>query len=248
MWLPSDPGYDVIHYFSLTLYALYLEPRHVETAQMATEEAQGSMLVVEAPTTSTGRRRRKNRFIKQGYHKSEREDARRVAARAFLSGIVLDSHLRQQNQDNLESINQSESISHGQIFQERSGSFRFTPNRPLSSMSRHSNPLQLTDDNSATDLLLSGARKLYELGIALDISHHHSPSKSALSKSFDRSSTSPMHPPTTLLFDSSSPEKRKLLNQLGRSYDEPSYALLGDMNKLYRLGSLNFDFTDRRYV
>lgn len=38
------------------------------------------------------KKRRRNRFIKQGYHKSEREDARRVAARAFLSGIPLDSH------------------------------------------------------------------------------------------------------------------------------------------------------------
>ena len=40
------------------------------------------------------RKRKKGRFIKQGYHKSERDDARRVVARAFLSGITLDSHLQ----------------------------------------------------------------------------------------------------------------------------------------------------------
>ncbi len=40
------------------------------------------------------RRRKKGRFIKQGYHRSEREDARRVAARAFLSSITLDCHVQ----------------------------------------------------------------------------------------------------------------------------------------------------------
>ena len=36
------------------------------------------------------RRRPKSCFIKQGYHKSERDDARRVAARTFLRRITLD--------------------------------------------------------------------------------------------------------------------------------------------------------------
>lgn len=40
------------------------------------------------------RKRRKERLIKQGYRRSERDDARRVAARAFLLGIPLDRHLQ----------------------------------------------------------------------------------------------------------------------------------------------------------
>ena len=39
------------------------------------------------------KKRKKSRYVKQGYHKSERDDYRRVAARAFLSGITRDSHL-----------------------------------------------------------------------------------------------------------------------------------------------------------
>lgn len=44
------------------------------------------------------KKRKKSRYLKQGYHKSERDDCRRVAARAFLSGITRDSHLRVQQQ------------------------------------------------------------------------------------------------------------------------------------------------------
>ena len=40
------------------------------------------------------KKRKKSRYLKQGYHKSERDDYRRVTARAFLSGITRDSHLR----------------------------------------------------------------------------------------------------------------------------------------------------------
>lgn len=40
------------------------------------------------------RKRKKERLIKQGYRRSERDDARRVAARAFLLGIPLDRHLQ----------------------------------------------------------------------------------------------------------------------------------------------------------
>ena len=42
------------------------------------------------------KKRKKSRYLKHGYHKSERDDYRRVAARAFLSGITRDSHLRVQ--------------------------------------------------------------------------------------------------------------------------------------------------------
>ncbi len=37
------------------------------------------------------KKRKRNRFIKQGYHRSERDDARRIVARTFLAGIPLDS-------------------------------------------------------------------------------------------------------------------------------------------------------------
>ena len=45
---------------------------------------------VEVPCSS--KRYRHGRFLKQGYHKSERSDARREAARLFLSGITLDKN------------------------------------------------------------------------------------------------------------------------------------------------------------
>ena len=41
------------------------------------------------------KKRKKSRYVKQGYHKSERDDYRMIAARAFLLGITRDSHLRE---------------------------------------------------------------------------------------------------------------------------------------------------------
>ena len=40
------------------------------------------------------KKRKKGRYIKQGYHKSERDDTRRVVARSFLSGITRDGHFQ----------------------------------------------------------------------------------------------------------------------------------------------------------
>ena len=37
------------------------------------------------------KKKRKKRLLKQGYHKADQNDARRVAAKAFLSSIPLDS-------------------------------------------------------------------------------------------------------------------------------------------------------------
>ena len=45
------------------------------------------------------KKRKKSRYLKQGYHRSERDDYRRVAARAFLLGITRDSHLREPQPD-----------------------------------------------------------------------------------------------------------------------------------------------------
>lgn len=48
----------------------------------------------EQASSDTRRRNRKYRYRKQGYHKTERDNARRTEARNFLSGITLDSHYR----------------------------------------------------------------------------------------------------------------------------------------------------------
>ncbi len=51
--------------------------------------------LAEADVSEAGKcskkKRKRNRFIKQGYHRSERDDARRIAARTFLLGIPLDN-------------------------------------------------------------------------------------------------------------------------------------------------------------
>lgn len=57
------------------------------------------------------RRKKKSRYIKQGYHKSERDDSRRVAARSFLSGITRDSHLQ-----NLGQVTAQDEGSTGNLF------------------------------------------------------------------------------------------------------------------------------------
>lgn len=48
----------------------------------------------ERPFSDNKKKNRKYRYRKQGYHRMERENARRVEARNFLSGITLDSHYR----------------------------------------------------------------------------------------------------------------------------------------------------------
>lgn len=116
------------------------------------------------------RRRRKGRFIKQGYHRSEREDARRVAARAFLSGITLDSHLQQFH--------------------------RSRENSPTPVAGEQGNKLTedscLPDGPSAASLRpITPPRRLHEL--LLDTSSlHYSPYKIYPSKSHDNSLNSPV--------------------------------------------------------
>ena len=132
------------------------------------------------------RKRKKGRFIKQGYHRSERDDARRVAARAFLLGITLDSHLQQ-----------------------RAGSFCETgaaPRSPgpLSVSSRQSRGLKgentsLQAGPSASEL----SRRLQD--IQLDMLSQNYPPKLTASKSLDQQFDSPLpaYPlPTMLSFDS----------------------------------------------
>ena len=57
------------------------------------------------------KRRKKSRYIKQGYHKSERDDSRRVTARSFLSGITRDSHLQNGGQ-----VTAQDEVSTGNLF------------------------------------------------------------------------------------------------------------------------------------
>ena len=124
----------------------------------------------------TRRRRKKARFIKQGYHKSERDDARRVAARTFLSGITLDRHLRQ-GAGILENYIPS-----------------YSPG-PHSVASRHS---KISSDDTSIQLGLSStnviirpttppSRRLHEI-------LQDSPFKVVPSKSLDQQAYSPVHP------------------------------------------------------
>lgn len=48
----------------------------------------------ERSSSDSKKKNRKYRYRKQGYHKMERENARRVEARNFLSGITLDSQYK----------------------------------------------------------------------------------------------------------------------------------------------------------
>jgi hypothetical protein len=83
----------------IKMAALNLEPGAAETVAQTslptplplqpTENVQN-----ERHSSDTRKKNRKYRYKKHGYHKTERENARRVEARNFLSGITLDSHYR----------------------------------------------------------------------------------------------------------------------------------------------------------
>ena len=120
----------------------------------------------EAPNSK--KRRKKGRIIQKGYHKSEREDARRVAAKAFLSGILLDSNIqpRLQSKD-LDELHKSHEA------------FEGTSSRPISSASRHSNAVFLGDEAVNTTDISGEEGRLYEIGLdSLAQLHVPSPSKS----------------------------------------------------------------------
>lgn len=124
------------------------------------------------------RRRKKGRIIQKGYHKSEREDARRVAAKAFLSGIVLDSNFqpRVQYQGDPEEVNT--------LIDHNINEVSFS--RPISSASRHSNALGLPDETVPNNVDVSGEGRLYEIALDnLPQLQHSSPSKLVPSKSLD---------------------------------------------------------------
>lgn len=122
------------------------------------------------------KKRKKGRIIQKGYHKSEREDARRVAAKAFLSGIFLDSHLQPQTQP----------IAHDPEVNTVHEAFDSTPSRPTSDSSRHSNVLLLGDESLQANTEVSGEGRLYEIALdTLPQLQHSSPSRMTPSKSLD---------------------------------------------------------------
>jgi hypothetical protein len=128
----------------------------------------------EAPNSK--RRRKKGRKIQKGYHKSEREDARRVAAKAFLSGILLDSNIQPRLQPkDLDELHRSHEA------------FEGTSSRPISSASRHSNAVFLGDEAVASGADVSGEEgRLYEIALdSLPQLQYPSPSKIVPSKSLD---------------------------------------------------------------
>ena len=131
-------------------------------------------------TSNSKKRRKKGRIIQKGYHKSEREDARRVAAKAFLSGINLDSNIQPRLQlKDLDELN----IGHEAV--------EVTASRPISSASRHSNAVFLGDEALYTTDV-SGEGRLYEIALdSLPQLQYPSPSKIAPSKSLDYSLGTP---------------------------------------------------------
>lgn len=134
--------------------------------------------------TNSKRKRKKGRIIQKGYHKSGREDARRVAAKAFLSGILLDTYIQPKLQLNdLAELSESQEATDGSV------------SRPISSASRYSNAVLITagsDEANITTDLISGEGRLYELALdSLPQLQHHSPYKSAPFKSTDGSLGSP---------------------------------------------------------
>lgn len=147
---------------------------------MATLEV-GSAVGPEA--SNTRKRRKKGRIIQKGYHKSEREDARRVAAKAFLSGIILDSNFLPRVQ--LRDSDELNTLAGQEI---NSGSF----SRPISSASRHSNTIGFGDEALPSHIDVSGEGRLYEIALDnLPQLQHSSPSKLVPSKSLDYSFGTP---------------------------------------------------------
>ena len=152
-----------------------------------------TLAVDSTEASSSKRRRKKGRIIQKGYHKSEREDARRVAAKAFLSGILLDSNIQPRIQPkDFDELHKSHEA------------FEATSSRPISSASRHSNAVFLGDEAvNSTDV--SGEEgRLYEIALdSLPQLQHPSPSKIAPSKSLDYSFIGTPSPAKPVVFSHS---------------------------------------------
>ena len=152
------------------------------------EKADSEMSTLAVDSTAVDasnarKKRKKSRIIQKGYHKSQRGDARRVAAKAFLSGIVLDRNFQPP-------VTLRDSGEQGSFLgYDRTADSALS--RPISSASRHSNALFLGDESLYVDV--SGEGRLYEIALDnLPQLLHHSPSKVAPSKSLDYGTGTPL--------------------------------------------------------
>lgn len=142
-------------------------------------------------SSETRRKNRKHRYRKQGYHKTERENSRRVEARNFLSGITLDSHCR------LPAETQEQDTVILQMASQQSGVTSSVEDGLMSS-----SDLLLSEKLLHSENLHDMASDLFEL-----YSSHHSPVKMALSKSQDQgfdSSQTPVINRSASLFEAAS--------------------------------------------
>ena len=117
----------------------------------------------------TRRKHRKYRYRGQGYHKNERESARRVEAKRFLSGITLDSHLRPPS----EALDKE------------------------TALKQHGSASSIVEELVKSNPDLPNSEKLHEMAASLyDFYSHHSPVKMALSRSHELFDGSPYNPST----------------------------------------------------
>lgn len=200
-------------------------------------------------TSHSRKKRKKSRLIKQGYQKSERDDARRVAARTFLSGIPLDSQ-----QPALFPVGLPPDVSYqSQLFQDAYNA-AITPQRPPSTVSRHSNAIQMDGDQ----LLVSGipipdrphdvildSPKLYH------IYQQHSPVKVQYSRSLDRDLESPPYLRDFALIESNIPSfldttDKKLLNSQWQPFESEGTGNVHVCNNMMKLPATMV--VDRRYI
>ena len=131
---------------------------------MATAETEHSILPQKVKCHSH-KRRKNSKFIKQGYHKSERDDIRRVTARTFLSGITLDSHLRKHH-----SGLYSDEVASG------AGSV------PISPVATRNSQCILAEGSNAQPLTTD----VFVTGLLHDIPFDHSPYKPSAMNAFER--------------------------------------------------------------
>ena len=198
-------------------------------------------------TSHSRKRRKKSRLIKQGYHKSERDDARRVAARAFLSGIPLDSQ-----QQSLFPVGLPPDASYQSQLRQDVLNSTITSQRPPSSVSRHSNVLQVDGDQLLVpgvpdrphDMVLDSP-KLYHMY------RQHSPAKVQYSRSLDRDLESPPYLRDFAFIESNLPSftdttDKKLLNNQWQSFESEGTGNVHICNNMMKLPATMV--VDRRYT
>lgn len=193
--------------------------------------------------TQSRKRHKKGKLIKQGYSKFEKDDARRVAARTFLSGIPLDSnHL---------SVSPASGVSH-RVQEMHSLALQRQP----SSVSRHSHTLQIDGINPPLAPTDHAPDRLHDMSIESPVKQVHVHQKQSpvrQSQSFVRDLESPAHelvfpkPYALLLADAVDTGEKQLDGHARRQlfWNETTCVLHAstDLNQLSLAAVL-----DRRYV